>query len=324
MENLHSVAEADTQPTLPADAAIDVPTEVVADAVANSQENELETIPGTTLEVALDTVTESMPDVEVDPELVVDETASETDTADTDSAGTDTAKPKAKTLHPRTILNILADRYPAAFHADGRLVRPLAVGVLKELQAAREGENPLAVSMPDLRRALRYYTQGAAYHRAVARGDARINLLGEDAGEVTEDQKTHAAAKLVELEPKLPKRPERAPRPALVGDSAPSEASTDGTVAEPRGEQPRRARNPADRRPAARGEGGGRERGNAGRGNAGHSGDNRAPREGRRATSPAAPEQAAPTAKIENAQAATVAPLDMNDKLSLLVAKFGR
>jgi ProP effector len=322
MENLHSVAEADTQPTLPVDAAIDVLTNVVA----NPQENELGTTPETSLEIASDTVTLNAPDVAVDAELAADETASETDTADTDSAGTDAAKPKAKTLHPRTILNILADRYPAAFHADGRLVRPLAVGVLKELQAAREGENPLAVSMPDLRRALRYYTQGAAYHRAVARGDGRINLLGEDAGEVTEDQKTHAAAKLVELEPKLPKRPERAPRPALVGDSAPSEAGAEGATTAPRDDRARRERNPADRRPAARGEGGGRDRdrGNAGRGNAGHSGDRRAPREDRRAAPKAISEQAAPTAKIENNQAATAAPLDMNDKLSLLVAKFGR
>jgi len=46
----------------------------------------------------------------------------------------------------------------------------------------------------------------------VARGDARINLLGEAVAEVTDEQKKHAAEKLLELEPKLPKRPERAPR----------------------------------------------------------------------------------------------------------------
>lgn len=309
MENLHSVAEAETQLTSS------------TDVVTPTQENELavtmETVPETTLEPTLDMATESEPDRAVDAAL--DEAASETDEVAV-AEGADTATAKVKTLHPRAVLNILADRYPAAFHADGRLVRPLAVGVLQELRAAREGEEPLPVSMQDLRRALRYYTQGAAYHRAVARGDARINLLGETVAEVTDEQKEHAAAKLVELEPKLPKRPERAPRPALVGDSAPSEAGAEGVASvEGTNERLRRPRNPVDRRPAARGEGRGNQRDNAGRDNRG-----RAPREDRRTAPNTKPEQVAVSSKPEHEQAAMAVPLDMNDKLNLLVAKFGR
>ncbi len=296
MENLHSAAEAET----PLATSTDVVTPVEDTAVA----------------MLPDMADESASEMVV--ETVLDEAASEAGEGEL-AEGADAAKTKVKTLHPRAVLNILADRYPAAFHADGRLVKPLAVGVLQELRAAREGEEPLPVSMQDLRRALRYYTQGAAYHRAVARGDARINLLGEAVAEVTDEQKEHAAAKLLELEPKLPKRPERAPRPALVGDSAPGEA---GAVEGEEGaaERPRPPRNPADRRPAARGQDRGQGRG-AQRDNAGRDNRNRAPRDERRAAPQVKPEQAAVSAKPETEPSA---PLDMNDKLSLLVAKFGR
>ena len=283
MENLHSAAEAETPLSPVSEAVVEnvlLPTEVLAaeEGVAESAAQVAPVVDAETLE-------------DEDAEPATEEASS--------------AAPKAKTLHPRAVLNILADRFPAAFHADGRLVRPLAVGVLQELRAAREGENPLLVSMQDLRRALRYYTQGAAYHRAVARGDARISLMGEAVAEVTEEQKAHSAAKLLELEPKLPKRPERAPRPAMVGDSA--EAGAEGAAGEGVEERPRRPRNPLDKRPAGR---------TPRREGARNDNRNRPPREDRSAAM-------AQDAAASKDEASTVA-LDMNDKLSLLVAKFGR
>ncbi|MDD2894205.1 MAG: ProQ/FINO family protein [Halothiobacillaceae bacterium] len=299
MENLHSVAEAETQPGPLSDAVAEnvlTPTEALAaeeaEAVAESTEQ-----------------ASSLPALE--SETLEDEGVEPT----TEEASS--AAPKAKTLHPRAVLNILADRFPAAFHADGRLVRPLAVGVLNDLRAAREGENPLPVTTQDLRRALRYYTQGAAYHRAVARGDARINLLGEAVAEVTEDQKAHSAAKLLELEPKLPKRPERAPRPARVGDSAPEVAAGAEAAADTGSEErPRRPRAPMDKRPAGRA-----PRRDGGRDSAPRNENrSRPPREGQRA----APAPVAAPNLAESKTEATTVVLDMNDKLNLLVAKFGR
>ena len=285
MENLHSAAEAETPLSPVSEAVVEnvlLPIEEVEteEAIAQSAEHTAST---SALEA------ETLEDEDAEP--ATEEASS--------------AAPKAKTLHPRAVLNILADRFPAAFHADGRLVRPLAVGVLQELRAAREGENPLPVSMQDLRRALRYYTQGAAYHRAVARGDARISLMGEAVAEVTEEQKAHSAAKLLELEPKLPKRPERAPRPAMVGDSA--EAGAEGAAGEGAEERPRRPRNPLDKRPAGR---------TPRREGARNDNRSRPPREDRSAAM-------AQDAAASKDEAPTVA-LDMNDKLSLLVAKFGR
>ena len=231
------------------------------------------------------------PAAEADTNLSPSENASSVDTATdaldvaAEASADEAAKASSKAHHPRTILNRLAELYPNAFHADGRKVRPLAVGILKELQAAREGEAGHGLSMQDLRRALRYYTQGAAYHRAVARGEARINLAGEAAGEVTEEQKAHAAAKLVELEPKLPKRE---PRKPVEGEE---------------GERPRRARKPSGPRGEGRGEGG---RGQ-GKGKPRREGAPRPPRTER----PARQEEPATPA------------LSPEEKLNALLEKFG-
>jgi len=114
MENLHSAAEAET-PLTPS-----------TDAVPPAEDHALATLPDTAAESAPETVVES----------ALDEAVSEAEAGEL-AEGADAAKAKVKTLHPRAVLNILADRYPAAFHADGRLVKPLAVGVLQELRAVR-------------------------------------------------------------------------------------------------------------------------------------------------------------------------------------------
>lgn len=173
-------------------------------------------------------------------------------------AGQNGAEPEgggpAKGRHPRTLVSHLARVYPKAFSTDGRKVRPLAVGILKELQAARAGEEGHGLSMQELRRALRFYTQGAAYHRAVARGEARINLQGEPVGEVSEEQKAHAEARLAELAPKLPKRP-----PKTEQDKAekapprrPRPAKGTQAVASAKGRKPRRAKEAPRSEPPAR------------------------------------------------------------------------
>ncbi|MFZ5467539.1 MAG: ProQ/FINO family protein [Pseudomonadota bacterium] len=221
-------------------------------------------------------------------------------------------QPKAR--HPRTIVARLAEAYPNAFSTDGRKVRPLAVGILKELQAAREGEGGHGLSMQDLRRALRYYTQGAAYHRAVARGDARVNLAGESVGEVSEDQKAHAEAKLAELAPKLSKRPERPARKAAEGEGGEAQA-----------ERPRRPRTPSihGRRPSGSPAGDSRFAPGESAKPAGPRGEGRAEGEGRKprreAGAPRPPRADRPARKEE--PAAPV--LSAEEKLNLLLEKFG-
>lgn len=210
---------------------------------------------------------------------------------------------KAKLRPPRAVLNILAERYPAAFHADGRRVKPLAVGVLQELRAARQGENPLPVSVHELRRALRYYTQGAAYLRALLRGEARINLQGEAVGEVTEEQKQHAQALWEALEPKLPKRPPRPQRAA-------QEAAEDGASTEGKSKRPRRGARHGEPRDGEAKRGARRERNEAARG------ESRPPR-------PQRPRRHEPTPQVVEESSPTAAPAE-GDKLSQLLAKFAK
>ncbi|MGK0674136.1 MAG: ProQ/FinO family protein [Halothiobacillaceae bacterium] len=205
---------------------------------------------------------------------------------------TSSASEQSKARHPRTLVARLVEAYPNAFSHDGRKVRPLAVGILKELQAAREGEGGHGLSTQELRRALRYYTQGVAYHRAVARGEARVNLAGEPVGEVSEDQKAYAEAKLAELAPKLPKRPERPARKAAEGEGGETQA-----------ERPRRLRKPSGVRVEARAKGKGEE--------------GRRPR--RAAGIPRPPRTNRPAGKEQPAAPA----LSAEEKLNLLLEKFG-
>ncbi|MDD3609594.1 MAG: ProQ/FINO family protein [Halothiobacillaceae bacterium] len=123
-----------------------------------------------------------------------------------EASANETGKPRDKGPHPREVIARLAEAYPLAFFTEGRKVQPLAIGTLQALLSARspllEGLNSQAI-----RRALRYYTGGLAYHRAVLGSTHRIDLNGEAAGEITEEMKTHAQAQ-IDLIPK----PERAPR----------------------------------------------------------------------------------------------------------------
>ncbi|MEW6764206.1 MAG: ProQ/FINO family protein [Pseudomonadota bacterium] len=282
----------------PEDAAPELAEAVTPEAVA---EQGAETAPGT------------QPEGEASPSAPV-----------SDEPAEEEAGAKSKAAHPRTIVARLAEVYPEAFATDGRKVRPLAVGILKELQAAREAQGEdkpgHGLSMQELRRALRYYTQGAAYHRAIARGDARVNLAGEAVAEVTEEQKAHAEAKLVELAPKLPKRPERPARKAAEGESGGGQGGE--------GERPRRPRTPSahGRRPSGspegesvkpsgpRGEGRGPARGE-GRGPSRGEGKGKPRREG----APRPPRAERPARQDE--PAAPV--LSSEEKLNLLLEKFG-
>ncbi|MEW5838790.1 MAG: ProQ/FINO family protein [Pseudomonadota bacterium] len=298
MENLPSSAEAENQPGLVSDvlaaaeasAETSLPTPVAEDVEANPA-------------AAPEALESEASDVE----------QAENDGEEADAESATPATGKVKPMHPRDVLNILLDRYPAAFFPDPRKVKPLAVGVLQELRAACEGEDALPLKTQDLRRALRYYTQRAAYLRAVVRGEMRINLLGEAVAEVTEEQKQHAQVMLTELEPKLPARPERAkpaqaakPDGAADGDQAEGEAARGAR--KPRREMPRRDKGPAqDRAQAKAGADAGRRPARAPRGNA------------------SAP---VPVAQVENKKAEPEAQAQAveagSDKLSQLLAKFAR
>jgi sRNA-binding protein len=89
--------------------------------------------------------------------------------------------------------------YPAAFPADPKRIRPLAVGVHQTLIDA--GYNPLLVRV-----ALGGYMKRPAYLLALTRSQRRIDLNGNEAEEITEEQRKAAAARLRAVRQRLRNR----------------------------------------------------------------------------------------------------------------------
>jgi ProP effector len=84
----------------------------------------------------------------------------------------------------------LAATYPATFNPDAPL--PLKIGVHVDLLARHPDLDPAT-----LRRALKRYCERRAYQLALAReGAVRVDLDGQPAGEVAEDQRRFAKLKL--------------------------------------------------------------------------------------------------------------------------------
>ena len=88
----------------------------------------------------------------------------------------------------RTLLNLLCERF-AVF----RDAKPLAIGINKQLAEILEGTEGKV-----LRQALRQHTQSTRYLKAVEKAEQRFDLDGNATGEVTEEQRQHAAEVLRE------------------------------------------------------------------------------------------------------------------------------
>ena len=91
-------------------------------------------------------------------------------------------------IEPRALLQRLQEAFPAF-----RDCKPLALRI----------DASIVERMPDidrksLRAALRMYTASTRYLKAVERSQQRFDLDGQPAGEVTEEQRTHASTTLKE------------------------------------------------------------------------------------------------------------------------------
>jgi ProP effector len=107
---------------------------------------------------------------------------------------------RERAAQAREFLDRLAARYPAAFTRDREQVRPLAIGTQQKLRAEL-AEDPEWKDTPGwlVRQALAIYTRSPAYLTAIVEGRPRIQLDGSVAGEVTEQEKAHARARLDEI-----------------------------------------------------------------------------------------------------------------------------
>jgi ProP effector len=94
-------------------------------------------------------------------------------------------KRSRKTERALELLARLCEAYPHAFVArgGGRYPVPLSIGVHQEIRARYPDEARHVIAG-----AMRIYTSGIAYQKALAGGGARVGLDGQPNGEVTAEQ----------------------------------------------------------------------------------------------------------------------------------------
>lgn len=112
----------------------------------------------------------------------------------------------------------LVATYPTTFSQD--TPSPLKIGIHLDLLARHPDIDPAT-----LKRALKRYCERRAYQLALARdGAARLDLDGNPAGEVAEDQRRFAKAKLTAWKAKKPAKSaaQATPDPAPVPTPAPT------------------------------------------------------------------------------------------------------
>ena len=116
-------------------------------------------------------------------------------------------KRSRKTERALELLARLCEAYPQAFVArgGGRYPVPLSIGVHEAIRACYPDEARHVIAG-----AMRIYTSGIAYQRALSGGGVRVGLDGQPNGEVTAEQAELArqtVAKMADARSKSSKRP---------------------------------------------------------------------------------------------------------------------
>jgi len=100
-------------------------------------------------------------------------------------------------------LSWLKQTFPKAFLSPPAKILPLKVGIGHDIAAYLKEKNAEQFSLTLLRKALSMYTKNFRYLTASAKiGNIRIDLEGNQAGEVSEEQAKYAQEKLTELKEK--------------------------------------------------------------------------------------------------------------------------
>ncbi|ABN42233.1 gp26 [Sodalis phage phiSG1] len=80
--------------------------------------------------------------------------------------------------------------------------KPLKIGIAADIYQDIKGRE-LGLTRAKASAALMFYTQTRAYQEAVQVGDSRFDINGQPCGEITEEQKAHAAKQLENLKAAL-------------------------------------------------------------------------------------------------------------------------
>jgi ProP effector len=126
-----------------------------------------------------------------------------------------------------TAIALLAETYPRCFAVYQARRRPLKIGIHKDILRELDG----ALTPDELSAALRYYTGNKHYLLALRPGAQRVDLDGEPAGAVTEDQAQAAAAALARRYESERQKQHAEPRPIPAIPMIPPAARRDGLAA---------------------------------------------------------------------------------------------
>ena len=111
-----------------------------------------------------------------------------------------TATTETKRISTKEIIAYLAEKFPSCFSIKGP-AKPLKVGVFQEL--AEQLVDDETVSKTRLRQALRHYTSSWRYLKSVKVGAFRVDIEGNQAAEIDQEQADYAAKTLKESQEKF-------------------------------------------------------------------------------------------------------------------------
>ncbi len=107
------------------------------------------------------------------------------------------AKSKNRAANQAAIA-LISEAYPQAFDRDN--VRPLKIGIQEDIVA--DGK----ISQGKIKRALASYVRSPLYYKSLQAGADRIDLAGQAAGQVSEQEAEHAKAMLKKIRDKRNER----------------------------------------------------------------------------------------------------------------------
>jgi ProP effector len=150
----------------------------------------------------METKTESEVSVDVEAVEAQVETVETGETVEAQAEIAETVEVKVETKRTSTkeIITYLVTKFPACFSVDGP-AKPLKVGIFQEL--AEKLVDDEMVSKTRLRQALRHYTSSWRYLKSVKLGCFRVDIDGNNAAEIDQDQADYAAKTLKESQEKF-------------------------------------------------------------------------------------------------------------------------
>lgn len=108
-----------------------------------------------------------------------------------------------KLANSKQVIAYIAERFPQCFTLEGE-ARPLKIGIFQDL-AERLADDP-KVSKTQLRAALRQYTSSWRYLYGAKAGAVRVDLDGNDCGELEQEHIDHAQTALAESKARAAER----------------------------------------------------------------------------------------------------------------------